>query len=86
MIEYIFFYANFRTYDFTLGITRKVFSEIASFRKIGYKVYYSGYLKDGVAIFDNESNIVLKKKYPFKNESLIHIIRRPMCKQSKNGY
>ena len=78
MIEYIFFYANFRTYDFTLGITRKVFSEIASFRKIGYKVYYSGYLKDGVAIFDNESNIVLKKKYPFKNESLIHIIRRPM--------
>ena len=63
-MKVIFFYTNFRTYDFTLGITRKVYSEIDAFRKKGYRVFYSGYLVDGVAIFDNENNIMVKKFYP----------------------
>ena len=72
----IFFYANIRTYDFTLGITRKVYSEIDAFRKQGYQVYYSGYLKDGVAIFDNHDQIVYQKNFLFKNDSLNHFFRR----------
>lgn len=74
----VFFYANIRTYDLTLGITRKVYSEIASFRKLGYSVTYSGYLRDGVAIFDNNDNIIRKVTYPFKNEKLVHAIRRTL--------
>lgn len=74
----IFLYANIRTFDFTLGITRKVYSEIKSFRKCGYNVYYSGYLKDGVAIFDNQNKIIHQKKYSVNNSVIIHIIRRTM--------
>ena len=72
----IFFYANIRTYDFTLGITRKVYSEIDAFRKQGFQVYYSGYLKDGVAIFNDQDQIVYQKNYFFKSESLNHLFRR----------
>lgn len=74
----IFFYANIRTKDFTLGITRKVFLEIEAFRKQGFIVTYSGYLPDGVAIFDNNNNVILKKEYPIKNEVLSHLIRRTL--------
>lgn len=75
-MEKLFFYANIRTYDFTLGITRKVYFEIASFRKMGYEVFYCGYLKDGVAIFDNSDNIICKKKYLFSIEAINHFYRR----------
>lgn len=74
----MFFYANFRTYDLTLGITRKVFNEISAFQKLGYNVTYSGYLSDGVAIFDNAGQIIMKKKYPVKNPSIQHAMRRAM--------
>lgn len=77
-MKVIFFYANFRTYDFTLGITRKVYSEIDAFRKKGYRVFYSGYLVDGVAIFDNENNIMVKKFYPTNISLVNHAIRRTM--------
>ena len=74
----IFFYANFRTWDYTLGITRKVFCEIEAFKQLGYQVTYTGYLEDGVGIFDNEGNIVLFKKYPVGNKTIQHVIRRRM--------
>lgn len=72
----IFFYTNVRTYDFTLGITRKIYAEINAFRELGYNVTYSGYLEDGVAIFNNDNQIVLRKKYKFKNDLLNHALRR----------
>lgn len=72
----LFFYANFRTFDLTLGITRKVFAQIDAFRKLGYNVTYTGYLKDGVGIFDNDNQLIRFKKYPVKNEKIQHVIRR----------
>lgn len=72
----LFFYANFRTYDEKVGITRKVREQIQAFRKLGYEVFYSGYLKNGVAIFNNKDEIIEEKKYLFKNEILNHIFRR----------
>lgn len=74
----LFFYANFRTWDYTLGITRKVYLQIEAFKKLGYCVTYCGYLKDGVAIFDNNGNIILSKNYPIANPSVQHVIRRGM--------
>lgn len=72
----VFFYTNARTYDHTLGITRKIFAEINAFRELGYNVTYSGYLEDGVAIFNNENQVVLQKRFKFKNDSLNHALRR----------
>lgn len=72
----LFFYANFRTYDEKVGITRKVREQIQAFRKLGYEVFYSGYLKNGVAIFKNEDEIIEEKKYLFRNKILNHIFRR----------
>ena len=74
----MFFYANFRTWDYTLGITRKVYSQIETFQKLGYEVVYCGYLEDGCAIFDNNGKIIVKKDYPISNKSIQHVIRRGM--------
>lgn len=74
----MFFYANFRVYDETIGITQKVKKQIEAFQELGYDVIYSGYLEDGVAIFDNTGNILVKKKYFFKNGKINHILRRYM--------
>lgn len=78
MKKTIFFYANFRTYDHTLGITRKVYSEIDAFRKQGYEVYYSGYRADGVAIFNDNNEVISEKKYLLNIGMLNHILRRKM--------
>lgn len=74
----LFFYANVRCYDKTVGITRKVFEQIDAFKKLGNEVYYCGYLEKGVAIFDNEHKIIKAKSYFFKNNLLNHILRRYM--------
>ncbi len=78
MINKMFFYANFRTYDNTLGITRKVYAQIEAFQKLGYSVTYCGYLEDGVAVFDENKKILVYKKYPAKNKDIQHLIRRRM--------
>lgn len=78
MKKTIFFYTNFRSYDYTLGITRKVYSEINAFRKQGYEVYYSGYVADGVAIFNNRDEVVAKTRYLLKSGIINHVLRRKM--------
>ena len=67
----MFFYANFRVYDETVGITQKVRKQIEAFQELGYDVIYSGYLEDGVAIFDNTGNILAKKNIFLKMKGLI---------------
>lgn len=74
----MFFYANFRVYDETVGITQKVKKQIEAFQELGYDVIYSGYLEDGVAIFDSTGNILVKKKFFLKNGKINHILRRYM--------
>ena len=63
----IFFYANIQTWDKFSGIRKKVMNQIDAFKELGYEVYYSGYLEDGIGIF-KDNKILLKKKYFFKNE------------------
>ena len=71
----IFFYANIQTWDKFSGIRKKVMNQIDAFKELGYEVYYSGYLEDGIGIF-KDNKILLKKKYFFKNEKINHILRR----------
>src|SRR5699024_1340341 len=63
----IFFYGNIKVYDKSSGIAKKVFSQIKSLRSMGYKVYYSGYIENGVDIYNNEKEIIKEKRY---NEKL----------------
>jgi len=74
----IFIYSNIVVNDFGLGITKKVLAQIKAVKKLGYTVYYTGYTDDGVAVFDNNENIVAFNKYPFKNPKIRHAIRRNM--------
>ncbi|MCA1041615.1 glycosyltransferase [Bacillus infantis] len=75
-MEKIFFYSNIRVYDQTIGITKKVMTQINAFKEMGYEVYYSGYLQDGVGIFDINGSIIKKKKYPTKSSRLNRYLRR----------
>jgi glycosyltransferase involved in cell wall biosynthesis len=45
-----------------VGTTSKIKAEIETLRKMGYKVYYTAYVTDGVAIFDNADREVVRKK------------------------
>lgn len=72
----VFFYANIRTYDLTLGITRKVYQEILAFKRLGYSVTFSGYTNNGVAIFDTNFNVIKERPFYIKNPKIQHIIRR----------
>ncbi len=80
MAEYygkkIFLYVNYSPEDKSKGITKKIFSEIKSLRKMGLKVFYCAYFSDGVAIFNNQDKIILEKKYKIKEEKIRKVIRR----------
>ena len=58
----LFFYGNIHVDDLSIGITKKVFSQIDTLKNLGFEVYYTGYLKNGVAIFNSNDELV-KKKY-----------------------
>ena len=62
----LFFYANYYADKEYIGTTKKIKSEIRHFRKVGYCVFYTACLSDGVAIFDDDDNCVDKIKYKFK--------------------
>lgn len=76
MMEKIFFYSNIAVYDQSIGITKKVKAQINAFKEMGYEVYYSGYLQNGVGIFDNNGNIIKEKGYPTKSSRLNRYLRR----------
>jgi glycosyltransferase involved in cell wall biosynthesis len=77
-MQNIFFYTNAKVYDLTAGITKKVNSQIKAFEKLGYNVVYSGYIEDGVAIFNSDGSIITKKTYPIKSSRIQRIIRRKL--------
>lgn len=64
-IKRVFMFANYTPSDDSIGITKKIRSEIRTLREMGMEVWYTGYERDAVVVFDNEDRIVLKKPYPF---------------------
>lgn len=72
----IFFYSNHREHDQTIGITQKVHGEIDALRTLGYTVFYSAYIEDGVGIFNNSNELVYRIKYPTQAGRLNRLIRR----------
>ncbi|MEG0577523.1 MAG: hypothetical protein RR500_06650 [Bacilli bacterium] len=67
----MFFLANIFEKDLAIGITKKIHQQIDAFHRLGYEnIIYTGYLDDGVAVFDNSGNIIKFKKYTFKNKKI----------------
>lgn len=67
---------NFSPLDKSIGITKKIFGEIQAFRRKGYIVYYTAYVENAIAIFDNEDKIVYKSKEKYRNTRIVSITRR----------
>lgn len=74
-MENLFFYSNVTHYDQASGITKKVASQIETFRKFNYNVYYCGYTEDGVAIYDNNDKVIKKLEYD-TNKKINRYLRR----------
>src|SRR5699024_4743324 len=52
------------------------YAQIDTLRNIGYVVYYSGYLDDGVAVLNNNDEIIYCDKYFTENSRIQRFIRR----------
>lgn len=71
-----FLWVNYYITHPEIGTTTKIRSEILTLRKMGYTVTYTAYLDDGVAIYDNNDNIISKKKYLSNNKIYVICFRR----------
>lgn len=63
----IFLYMNFFKDDDSIGITKKIKSQIRAMREMGLKVYYTSYVEDGAVVMDNSDSEVYKKKFAFSS-------------------
>lgn len=70
-----FMFANYTPADGSIGITKKIRSEIHTLRKIGMEVTYTAYDGDGVSVFSNDDQVIFHKKFPTPINALNHKIR-----------
>lgn len=63
----IFLYMNFFKDDDSIGITKKIKSQISAMREMGLSVYYTSYVEDGAVVMDDSDHEVYKKKYTFSS-------------------
>ena len=64
-IKRVFMFANYTPSDDSIGITKKIRSEIRTLREMGMEVCYTGYENDSVAVFDNNDVVIKRNSYPF---------------------
>lgn len=72
----IFLYMNFFRNDDSIGITKKIKSQICTMKKMGLNVTYTSYEQNGVVIIDNNENIVYRKQFLLNNETFKRFNRR----------
>lgn len=71
----IFLYVNFYDEDESIGITKKIHSQIDALKRLGYKVTYTSYIDNGVAI-KNESGIIYNFCLPKVSKQIFSYIKR----------
>ncbi len=71
----IFMFVNYTPSDKSLGITKKISSEIQAIKRLGHDVVYTAYDNNGIVVCDNDDKVVYKKKYCFHNNLYIRIVR-----------
>ena len=74
-LKKVFMFANYTPADGSIGITKKIRSEISALRKMGKVVTYTAYDGDGVSIFNNDDNVIFHKKFPTPINALNRKIR-----------
>ena len=63
-LEKAFMFANYTPADKSIGITKKIGSEIDALRRMGMRVTYTAYDGDGVSIFDDSDHVIYHKAFP----------------------
>ena len=76
MSKKLFFWANFYIHHPEVGTTAKIISEVKTLRLMGFEVYYTAYLDNGVAIYDNNDNLIAFISFFTKCKSLINVIKK----------
>lgn len=71
----IFMLVNYTPSDLSIGITKKIHSEISALRNLGYQVYYTAYNTNGVSVYDGEDKEIYSEKYTFPRGKLRIIYR-----------
>lgn len=82
----VFMFANYTPSDNSIGITKKISSEITTLRGFGYEVFYTAYDQDGVSIFNNDDDIVLHYVYPFRNGKINKLLRYYFLEKTAFAY
>ena len=82
----IFLLVNYTPDDPSIGITKKIGAQIRALRELGHDVTYTAYIMNGIAIFDNNDQIVLSKSYPIKNRKLISWFRYTLLLRTALSY
>lgn len=78
----IFFLSNTYMYDDSIGITKKIKSQISAFNNLGYNVkYYTGYTDEGVVIYTENNKVVYKEKFFFKNKIIQKFFKNQKLKK-----
>lgn len=75
MKKKVFMFANYTPSDESIGITKKITSEIRTLRSFGYEVFYTAYEKNSVVICDNNDSVVFEQKFLFRNKKLNKAVR-----------
>ena len=71
----VFMFANYTPADGSIGITKKIRSEISALRRMGKEVVYTAYDGDGVSIFNNNDMVIFHKAFPTKINAVNRKIR-----------
>lgn len=66
----IFMFVNYTPSDRSIGITKKISSEIKALRELGHEVFYTAYINHGVGVFDDSDNLIYKRSFLLKFKAL----------------
>lgn len=69
----LFMCVNYPLNNPSIGLSKKIKMQIEAFESLGYDVFYSAYIENGVAIF-HKNEILLKQNY--KSQTLNNLLRR----------
>lgn len=83
----IFFLSNIYLDDISVGITKKVLAQIDAFNSNSINVeFFSGYVNDGVVIYNSNQEIVYKEKFRFNNKLYIKAFKNQILKKATYNF
>jgi len=78
----VFFYANIFPDDSSSGVTKKVLAQVSALRKMGHKVFLTGYTSTGVLILNNENVVVYARDFSLWQKVVPSFFRRSLLIRS----